>query len=171
VALKPLELMLQHPAYRQRKDHLTRWAAGVAAELAAAQGLVVTADDLFRRALEEAPSVQIRAAWYDHLLATGRPASVVAAIDPQRSPMPLQVRRMIALKQLDRLVEAQPQIHYLDWEYRSAMAREEYLHGREMARFYLDVLPRPALAQTAAARNLDTQREAEDYALYQRTRQ
>ena len=50
------------------------------------------------------------------------------------------------------------------------IAAEDWLHAREMARFYLDVVERPALARQLAEVNIKLQREPEDIRLFERTR-
>ncbi len=80
----------------------------------------------------------------------------------------LQLRRLIALRHLDRYEEGVAQARYLNWEFRQALRAGDFTHGREMARFYLDVELKPALALLAASHNLELQREAEDHVLYRR---
>ena len=169
-AYAPLAAALQHPRYIMRSDIWTAWACGVAAELATAQGLDDEADLLYRRALrgDAEPSPQIRAAWLDHLLATGRYRQVLVHTSAHEALGMLQLRRLIALRHLGLGRKEASQREYLDWQYRSELASGDFLHAREIARFYLDVLPDRERARLAAWHNLDYQREAEDYALYHR---
>ena len=55
-------------------------------------------------------------------------------------------------------------------EFTEWIADEDWLHAREMARFYIDVDDRPDLARRLALINLDLQREPEDERLERRTR-
>jgi len=48
---------------------------------------------------------------------------------------------------------------------------KDFQHAREMAIFYLDVMPKPELALTLAKINLQNQQEPEDHALLRRARQ
>jgi hypothetical protein len=50
------------------------------------------------------------------------------------------------------------------------IARDDWLHAREMARFYFDVVDRPELARHLASINVSLQREPEDLRLEERTR-
>ncbi|MCB1676230.1 MAG: hypothetical protein KDI01_08065 [Halioglobus sp.] len=169
-AYAPLVAALGHQRYAHRNDIWTTWACGVAAELAVAQGLDDAADRLFQRALRgaAAPTPQIEAAWLDHLLATGRYRQVLAATSAREPLDMLQLRRMIALQRLGMAQEGASLRAYLHWQYQSELERGEFLHAREIARFYLDVLPDTERARLAAENNLDYQREAQDYALYHR---
>jgi len=56
-------------------------------------------------------------------------------------------------------------------EFAAWIAAEDWLHAREMTRFFLDVEQRPALARRLAVQNLSVQREPEDLRLEERTRQ
>ena len=167
-AYAALKSVLDHPHYRDREDESTRWACGVAAELAVALRQHTAADHLFQRALNEASPVQLWAARLDQLLATARATRVLELVPPREVSTVLQLRRLIALRELGRENEARQLIDYFDWEFRQALQLNDYTHGREIARFYLDVVPRQRLALLAASHNIDNQREAEDFALYQR---
>jgi len=167
-AYHALSRMLQHPTYERQDDHWTGWSRGVAAELAVALQRHDEADTLFLRALAEWPSRPLQAAWLDHLLATSRYSQVLASVDVNEPDDVLQLRRLIALRRLGRSAESAALTDYYDWLYGMALARGESGAGREIARFYLDVRPRPERARLAAQRNLELQREAEDFALYWR---
>ena len=137
-------------------------------ELAAALREDETADRYFLRATGSGAPLHLQVAWLDHLLATSRPGAVLDRVPPHEPVAALQIRRLIALRELGRDSETEDYRQFLDWEYQYALHAKEYIHAREIARFYLDVVPRPRLALRAAEHNLSRQREAEDYALYHR---
>lgn len=165
-AYRPLARLLNGGPYSGRADRFTTWAHGVLADLAAAMGKDGQADREYQRAIEGGAPPRVKARYLDHLLATQRPVEVLALADT-RSDLQM-LRRLIALAQLGRLSEALFEVALLDAAFRADMRANDYVHGREMARFYLDVMPRPALAHLAAERNFEIQREPEDRALWLR---
>lgn len=164
-ALKPL---LEHPAFVKRRDSLALWTLGVAAELSAAVDVPEKTEQLFQRALIDEPPVYLKAAYLDHLLSTKQADEALRYLDSQPPALALEVRRAIALLALDERSELQQVIDHLHPTFLRWMQALDYTHGREMAMFYLDVLPRPGLAARAATENLKYQREPEDLALYAR---
>ena len=167
-AYPPLVLMLDSKRYAGRKDRFTVWARSVAADLAAAMGENAAADRHFQHAIDDGASRDVKLRYLDHLLATNRPEAVLALTDA--NDWTLQLPRLLALRALNRLDEAPKDVAYLDRIFQMEIRAGEFEHGREMARFYLDVLPQPRTALLAAERNLEMQREPEDLALWIRAR-
>lgn len=167
-ALDDLQPLLAHPAFRARNDELALWTVGVAAELAAAVGQDEEADRYFERVIANDPPTHIEAAYLDHLLATARPYAVIAYAEARDTSLAVELRRALALVAIgaeSSLQGMQQRLHetFLHW-----IEDGDFTHGREMAMFYLDVMPQPALASRAATENLKYQREPEDRALYRR---
>ncbi|MFK7831045.1 MAG: hypothetical protein AB8B57_14805 [Congregibacter sp.] len=165
-ALHALLQTLEHPSVRGRSDEVALWAWGVAAELAVATKAWSQADRLFARALTGQPAVHLEAAYLDHLIATRRSERVLAYVSPEDMELARRLRRLIAQVELggcDALESGAEALHqqFLRW-----MRSGDYTHGREMAMFYLTVLPNEDLARQAATSNLLLQREKEDMALH-----
>ena len=72
-------------------------------------------------------------------------------------------------KRLNQLQPLQPIIAKTEQEFERWMAAEDWLHAREMTRFYLDVVSRPDVARRLALVNITLQREPEDLRLLERT--
>lgn len=169
-ALRGLMLGLEHSTMVHREDPLAQWAWGVAAELAVAEGLTALGDRLFERALIAHPAIHLQAAYLDHLLATDRADRVVAETSAEEQELAIKLRRVLALVELEGEDAPSAPIEELHHQFQRWMAEGDFTHGREMAMFYLDVMPRPALARVAATRNLKFQREVEDQRLFARAR-
>ncbi len=58
----------------------------------------------------------------------------------------------------------------VEQEFQVWIANEDWLHAREMARFYIDVFDEPVLARRLALINISLQQEPEDQRLERRTR-
>jgi len=167
-ALTSLYRALNHPYSHSSEDPITHWAWGVAAELAASLNEDTLADGLFKRALENHAALHLQAAYLDHLLATDRAADVVATVTADEQELALALRRLLAERRLGWTMSAQARADAMNDEFQVWMREGDFTHGREMAMFYLDVLPDNELAQLTATKNLETQREAEDLALVKR---
>lgn len=167
-ALRGLMLGLKHSMMVDRQDPLAQWAWGVAAELAVAEQQTELADELFKRALQDHAAIHLQAAYLDHLLATGRYQQVVDAVEAQERELALQLRRVMALTEQGNRQVAETAISALHKEFLGWIEAGDFTHGREMAMFYLDVMPRPELARLTATRNLAHQREVEDQRLFAR---
>ncbi|MEM7500863.1 MAG: hypothetical protein AAF417_02415 [Pseudomonadota bacterium] len=159
------------------------WALSAAGD-AATSSDAAHAIAFYRRSLSIVDNAQVRAALIDVLLAGNQIQAAAAALPKQRShSLALNVRRMIVGQRLeqarhrqgashspiDHAGEHDRDIEAADHRFRHWIADGDWTHAREMARFYLDVLERPALAQTIAQTNLSLQREREDLLLAQRT--
>ena len=126
------------------------------------------ADRLFERVMAHSPSAQVKVAWADHLIATGRGDKVLQTVGTDETNLALLLRRFLALKEAGRLSEVKGEIHQLHHEFHHAISHGDFEHGREYALFYLDIYPRPSLAKTAAEGNYTNQREPEDLVLLKR---
>lgn len=148
---------------------LLAWSLSVAGDLAKVADAQTQAMQLYARSLELAESTQVRSALVDVLIEQGAFEAAATVIDAGAPALPLEVRRMIVSKALGRDVARD--IRRADHEFRHWIADGDWLHAREMARFYMDVLERPELAQRLAHINLSQQREPEDLLLARRTGQ
>lgn len=177
LALGALMTALAHDTVSSRRDPIASWASGVAAELAVALGQTTQADKLFARALADSPAVHLEAAYLDHLLASDRAPAVLDYVDPQDRELARELRRVLALKALQRTegyalsvqqnADLLARITSLDSVFHHWIEEGDFTHGREMAMFYLHVLPNAELARLTATQNLQHQQEVEDQRLYQ----
>ena len=115
-------------------------------------------------------STQVRAALVDVLLTSEKLKQAADVLNAGSGALPLDVRRLIVARRTGRENAVRAEIAAADREFRHWIADEDWLHAREMARFYLDVLERPALARRLAALNASLQHEPEDLLLSRRTR-
>ena len=146
------------------------WALSVAADLAASAGQYQQAVDYYSRSLAQLESAQVRAALVDVLLAHDQLLKASDVLDAGSGALPLDIRRFIVAKRLGRTDMMAGAIARADHAFRHWMAEEDWLHAREMARFYLDVIVRPELARRLATINLELQKEPEDRRLAARAR-
>ncbi|MGB5258379.1 MAG: hypothetical protein WBN44_14085 [Woeseiaceae bacterium] len=150
-------------------SELLAWAHGIAGDLAVAGNDVGQAIHHFRRSLDLAESSQVRAALVDVLIDERRLTEAQHVLDGGAGALPLDVRRMIVAKQSGRESKCAAAVAAANKEFQSWIAAEDWLHAREMSRFYLDVMERPELARYLAEINLSIQKEPEDQDLYWRT--
>ncbi|MEM8815555.1 MAG: hypothetical protein AAGE85_06990 [Pseudomonadota bacterium] len=168
-ALRQMTAVLAHVRRDDAYADGLAWSFSVAGDAAADLDTKLAAS-LYGNSLDLAESTQVRSALVDVLLRADRLDDAKAALASGSAALPLTVRRMIVAKRENRDAEIAHEIARADRRFRHWIAHEDWLHAREMARFYLDVLPRPALAQQLARVNLAQQREAEDLLLAARTR-
>ncbi len=154
----------------QTPADLLAWSYSVAGDLAVAGGHPQQAEDLYRHSLALAERSQVRAALVDVLLTDGDNDGAWQALDAGAPSLPLLVRRFIAAKRLNRLHELEPEWAKVRQEFDAWIANEDWLHAREMTRFYIDVVDRPVVARRLALINIGLQREPEDLRLELRTR-
>lgn len=144
------------------------WVASTLGDLYQQTGRCTDAQAWYQRSLDFVERTQVRSALVDVLLQTGATDAALAAIHPHTTALPLQVRRLIASRQLENLPADAPEILRHARAFETWIAAEDWLHAREMARFYLDVLPGHALALKLARINLTLQQEPEDRLLLAR---
>ncbi len=142
------------------------WAYGAAGDAARSANNEL-AIDYYRRSLSEVDNEQVRAALVDVLLQEEMTAAADEVLDSEISSLALKVRRLIVDRRLDRL--QYESVAELDRTFKRFAAAGDFTHAREMARFYLDVLPDLQLAREFAERNIAIQREPEDVLLVART--
>jgi len=147
------------------------WAQSIAGDLAAQLGDEVNALDHYRHSLGLVDQVQVRSALADVLLELEKSDEVLQMIDHHESALPLLVRRLIALAQLKRLADSSDTLTVLDRAFSTWIQRQDWMHAREMSRFYLDVIKRPKLARFLALKNIAIQKEPEDLRLVRRTQE
>ena len=146
------------------------WSYSVAGDLAVAAGEGQQAVENYQRSLGLAERTQVRAALVDIFLNEGRYEDAWQTLDVDASALPLLVRRLIVARQLDRMDDLGSVLAKVQDEFSAWIADEDWLHAREMARFYIDVVDRPDLASHLASINATLQQEPEDLRLLQRTR-
>ena len=167
-ALKQLTAVLPHIDKDTADAGRLAWSFSVAGD-AAAELDAKLAVSLYERSLELAESSQVRSALVDVLLNLDRLDEAKAVLDAGSTALPLAVRRLIVARREGREGEFAADIGRADRRFRHWITHGDWLHAREMARFYLDVLPRPQLARRLAAKNLELQREPEDLRLARRS--
>lgn len=148
---------------------LSAWAYGIAGDLAVAGSDSAQAIDHFTQSLGIAESTQVRAALVDVLIRENKLHDAQHVLDDGAGALPLDVRRMIVAKRSGREHEIASAVADADREFQSWIAAKDWLHAREMSRFYLDVMERPELASNLARINLTVQKEPEDQDLYRRS--
>jgi hypothetical protein len=126
--------------------------------------------DYYWRSIRLQESTQVRSALIDVLLAENELEQARQSLPEDTTALPLMVRRLIIANRLGIANSVKADIARADREFRNWIADEDWLHAREMARFYLDVHKQPQLARRLAVINLALQREPEDLRLEQRTR-
>ena len=147
------------------------WSYSVAGDLAVAAGESDQATMLYQHSLALAERTQVRAALVDVLLSQADFENAWQALDDGSPALPLLVRRLIVAKHLGRMHELQSMSSTVAQEFAVWIANEDWLHAREMARFFIDVLDQPDLARRLALINIGLQQEPEDQRLEWRTRQ
>ena len=169
-ALGQLRRVLALADAQEIPTEILAWSLSVAGDLAAAAGDGQPARLFYARSLSLSERTQVRAALVDVLLEQSEYETALAAIPSTTNALPLVVRRLIAAKRLNRFDEVADESAQVANEFEKWIAVEDWLHAREMARFYLDVVDRPVRARRLANVNIDLQREPEDLRLVQRTR-
>lgn len=144
------------------------WALSVAGDLAVASNDADRAIEHFDQSLSLVENTQVRSALVDVLLANDRLTEAQAVLEKGSGALPLDVRRLILAKRQGRIAEVADRVAEVDREFRKWIAAEDWLHAREMARFYLDVVDCPQLARRLAQINFTIQKEYEDKLLYRR---
>lgn len=165
-ALRNLTAVLAAPTV-DASPEWRAWALSVAGDAAAS----IDADravSYYEQSLTLIESTQVRSALVDMLLAADRLADAKHVLEAGSHALPLDIRRMIVARRSGDESRGK-QIAIADHEFRHWIADKDWLHAREMARFYLDVLDRPELARRLARINLTIQREREDLRLAERT--
>ena len=143
------------------------WALSVAGD-AAAVAEPEEAIHFYRQSLDIAESTQVRAALVDVLLSLDRIAEARDALDDGHDALPLDIRCFIVAKRAGDFESVANDVAHADHEFRHWIEEKDWAHAREMTRFYIDVLDRPALAARLAWINLGLQREPEDLLLARR---
>lgn len=161
--------VLQLEAARTPPDEVLAWSYSVAGDLAVANGDGPGAIALYGRSLKLAESSQVRSALVDVHLALGETAAAKAQLAVESQALPLLVRRLIVAKRQGELGDHADRQHQLDHEFRHWIEQGDWLHAREMARYYLDVADQPALARRLALINVELQKEPEDLRLVARS--
>ncbi|MEO1202566.1 MAG: tetratricopeptide repeat protein [Pseudomonadota bacterium] len=157
LAIEPLEH--SRPVWRA-------WATSVAGD-AARMIDARLAVKFYRAALDIERNEQVRAALVDTLLGMGSLTEADRLLGTSHRSLALHVRRLIVDRRLGR--DIQSAAESLDREFQRYVSDGDYTHGREMARFYLDVLPDARQAASIAAHNFARQREFEDRLLCERS--
>lgn len=146
------------------------WSYSVAGDLAVAVGEPQQAMEAYQQSLGLAERTQVRAAFVDVLLNEKRYDDAWQTLDAGAPALPLLVRRLIVARQLDRMDKLESVLAKVQHEFEAWIDNEDWLHAREMTRFFIDVVERPDLARHLALINVSLQREPEDLLLERRTR-
>ena len=141
------------------------WSYSVAGDLAVAAEEPQHAITLYEQSLELAERTQVRAALVDVFLSEGMYAEARRSLDAGSTALPLLVRKLIVAKRTQRLAEFDTQLARVHAEFDQWVDARDWLHAREMARFYFDVVNEPEKARRIARINLNFQREPEDQRL------
>ena len=104
----------------------------------------------------------------DLYLKEARYRDAMALTSKQESVPALAVRRLLAERGLGEDISAT--VKQFDLRFRAWLAAHDYRHAREMAMFYLDLLPQLDIALQVAQKNATLQREPEDIELLHRAR-
>lgn len=138
------------------------WALTRLAEAEQRAGNAAAAEAAFRQALAlDADDAYLLAALADLLLDLGRPAEVLALLQPRTRVDALLLRAAIAAQALGR-PEAARWRDELAARFAAAAQRGDTLHQKEEARFVLVLKGDPARALGLAAQNFERQRESAD---------
>lgn len=158
--LQPLEAILEVIDLESTEAAWTAWAYSVAGDAAR----TVNPDAAVRyyeQSLSLLPNTQVRAALVDVLIEHNRLEEAARILDAGPNTLPLDIRQLIVDKRSGRKPDPAT-IRELVHRFEHWISHEDWTHAREMARFYLDVVERPALARRLAEINLRIQREPED---------
>jgi tetratricopeptide (TPR) repeat protein len=144
------------------------WRCSELGEMAVSLGARPSAAQWFQRALQLAPQdTYTRAAYADLLLDEERPGEVLRILQGYESMEPLLLRIAIAQQRMhDR--QAVVSRALLANAFEVEARRGESVHGREQARFLLDVMGDADGALQAADRNWHVQREPADALIFLR---
>lgn len=145
------------------------WFESVAGDVMVAQDPDM-AIGWYRSSLRRVERAQVRAALVDALLRLGRLDDARSAVNAGAPSLPLTVRRFIIAKRSGQFSDVVDDVRAAHHDFVHWIEDNDWEHAREMARFYLDVMDRPALARQLAVKNLSLQKEAEDRLLERRTR-
>ena len=170
IAFERLHSILNVADSQRLPPDVLAWSYSVAGDLAAAAGKLDQAMMLYRYSLSLAERTQVRAALVDVLVSQAEYKIAWQALDDGSPALLLLVRRLIVAKQLGRIHELQSMLSKVQQEFEVWIANEDWLHSREMARFFIDVLDQPDLARRLALINISLQQEPEDQRLERRTR-
>lgn len=166
-AFKTVTALLETIDHSAADADTLAWTLSVAGDAAAAVD-PKQAISFYKRSLELRKSTQVRAALVDQLIAMDSLHEAKSALNAGYDALPLVVRRFIVALRMGESDTVADDIAHADHEFQHWIADRDWAHAREMARFYIDVLERPELAQRLAAINLELQREPEDLLLSQR---
>ena len=170
IALTRMQGVLSVVDTRRIPTEMLAWSYGVAGDLAVAAGEARQAVELYQHSLGLSERTQVRAALVDVLLNERDYEGAWQSLDVAAPALPLLIRRLIAARRLNRTNEIQAEHANVEREFEVWIANEDWLHAREMTRFFIDVVDRPALARRLALINIGLQQEPEDLLLERRTR-
>lgn len=169
LALRRLQGVLDATETRRLPADIVAWSHGVAGDLAASIGDTAASRTHFEKSLSLAERTQVRAAFVDLLLQDAQYEDAGRVLEAGAPALPLLVRRFIVARHLHRLQEFKPELKKVQQEFETWIENGDWLHAREMARFFADVVERPDLARRLAEINAGLQREPEDIRLLERT--
>lgn len=153
---------------RSLPANMKAWVHSVAGD-AAAPYHAAEAEDHYRASLQLEERAQVRAALADLLINADQLAEAKAVLDVESESLALAVRRLIVQRSTSTTASNKDEVMKFDHVFHHWIEDDDWAHAREMARFYLDVLPEPCLAKRLADINIEIQKESEDQQLVERT--
>lgn len=169
-ALSRLTRVLDAVHEERLTPDLLAWSYSVAGDLAVSAGDSTEALRLYARSLSFAERTQVRAALVDVLLSERDYEAAWERLTIAPPALPLLVRQLITARKLGRLDAMSSELTKVQREFDDWIEKSDWLHAREMTRFFIDVVDRPQLARRLALINIGLQREPEDIRLERRTR-
>lgn len=169
VAYERLGQVLKLTHSQRFPPDLLAWSYSIAGDLGHASGDNKQAKEFYRKSLTLAERTQVRAALVDVLLLEKKYRQAAHVLEHGSLALPLLVRRLIVAKHLGYADDLKDVSANVRQEFEQWIADEDWLHAREMARFYIDVVDQPELARRLAIINFDLQKEPEDLRLITRT--
>lgn len=166
-ALRQLRAVLGAVSATQTAPGLLAWSYSAAGDAARDRDRAAAAE-YYRRSLALRDVDQVRAALVDLLIEHGDLVGAAAALADGGDDLALAVRRMVVATRRGESERLAGDVATYEAQFRSWIAAGDWRHAREMTRFFVDVLPRPALARRLARINLSIQREPEDLRLAMR---
>jgi len=168
IAKQRLLSLLNAPITHTSDPMQLAWSRSVAGDLASVTGDKDEATKQYRLSLALEESTQVRSALVDVLIDNQHFDAAGHALETGDSALALDIRRMIVARHVRPAHDHQHNVDKVDRTFKHWIQHEDWLHAREMARFYLDVKDEPALAVRLAKINITIQKEPEDQRLLER---
>ena len=148
---------------RLANPELAAWGYATAADLAVTLNRYDQAEDYFKHSLSHIERQQVKVAYTDLLIEQQRFEEAMVVVQEHSTSPAIVLRHLIietALGTADK-----NEIREIDRLFRDWAAEEDLQHAREMAMFYLYVVPDNKFALHLAKKNYEFQKELEDVRL------